>query len=77
MEYYKEEIEEHNTEQSCWVIYDNFVYDITTYIHKHPGGRSLLMKYAGRDITAAYNQSYHSEIADMTMFRYKIGKLKN
>ena len=31
------DIFEHNTKESCWLLIDNKVYDVTNF--KHPGGR--------------------------------------
>lgn len=41
------QIEQHNNEQSCWVIYNNKVYDITSYLTKHPGGKNRILPYCG------------------------------
>ena len=35
---YREEIEEHRTLKSCWLVIHGKVYDITGYLHKHPAG---------------------------------------
>ena len=32
----------HSDFQSAWVVIDNIVYDITEYIHIHPGGEVIL-----------------------------------
>ena len=34
----------------CWVTYRDGVYDITDYIHQHPGGKKFIMKAAGGPI---------------------------
>ncbi|KAJ4473042.1 FMN-dependent dehydrogenase-domain-containing protein, partial [Lentinula aciculospora] len=47
---------------SCWVIINNEVYDVTEFLSKHPGGPSILLKYAGRDATSAY-EPIHSRDA--------------
>ncbi|KAJ3570720.1 hypothetical protein NP233_g4212 [Leucocoprinus birnbaumii] len=41
-------------ESSCWVIIQNFVYDVTEFLHEHPGGADVILKYAGHDATAVY-----------------------
>jgi cytochrome b involved in lipid metabolism len=38
LEYTLSEVEDHDTEDDCWMaIYDN-VYDVTKFINEHPGG---------------------------------------
>ena len=42
------------------VIFGDDVYDISSWISKHPGGETVLKQYSGRDITDAF-RAYHSE----------------
>ncbi|PCH33523.1 hypothetical protein WOLCODRAFT_141673 [Wolfiporia cocos MD-104 SS10] len=49
-----QEVGQHNTPSSCWVIISNKVYDVTEFLPDHPGGSKIILKYAGRDATAAY-----------------------
>jgi hypothetical protein len=39
------------------------VLDITNFAATHPGGRSILEKYAGKDITSAFESTGHSSAA--------------
>jgi cytochrome b involved in lipid metabolism len=36
------EVAGHADSTSCWLILDNKVYDVTTFIPKHPGGEAIL-----------------------------------
>ena len=45
------EVQGHTTANSCWVIIDGKVYDVTGILDTHPGGRSVLLKNAGKDAT--------------------------
>ncbi|TFK41027.1 FMN-dependent dehydrogenase-domain-containing protein [Crucibulum laeve] len=49
-----QEVAQHNTPQTCWVIIHNKVYDVTEFLPEHPGGAHIILKYAGRDATLAY-----------------------
>ncbi|KAJ7103392.1 FMN-dependent dehydrogenase-domain-containing protein [Mycena belliarum] len=49
-----EEVAKHNSQGSCWVIIKNNVYDVTDFLQEHPGGAKIILKYAGRDATSAY-----------------------
>lgn len=52
------------------VYYNKEAYDITDFLNKHPGGRSILEKYEGKDITRAFDDINHSEFAKSTLASY-------
>ncbi|KAJ7181797.1 FMN-dependent dehydrogenase-domain-containing protein [Mycena crocata] len=49
-----EQVQQHNSPASCWVIIKDNVYDVTDFLQEHPGGAKIILKYAGRDATSAY-----------------------
>ncbi|KAJ7727840.1 FMN-dependent dehydrogenase-domain-containing protein [Mycena maculata] len=49
-----EQVSQHSSPASCWVILKNNVYDVTDFLQEHPGGAKIILKYAGRDATSAY-----------------------
>ncbi|KAK0465173.1 FMN-dependent dehydrogenase-domain-containing protein [Desarmillaria tabescens] len=49
-----QQVAEHNTASSCWVIIKDRVYDVTDFLPEHPGGAQIILKYAGKDATLAY-----------------------
>ena len=55
------ELKEHNTQFDCWTVYNGKVYNITQYMHYHPGGVKVIMQGAGRDCTRLFNR-YHAWI---------------
>ncbi|KAJ5184024.1 hypothetical protein N7492_001640 [Penicillium capsulatum] len=50
------EVAEHRTPEDCWVVVDNQVWDVTDFLDQHPGGATIILKYAGNDATAAYSE---------------------
>lgn len=46
-----QEVQKHTSEDSCWVIISNQVYDATSILDTHPGGKSIILKNAGKDAT--------------------------
>lgn len=60
-----EELSEHNNKDDCWVAVDGKVYDVTSWIPKHPGGEDVLTLTAGRDITNMF-ESYHPFSGEVT-----------
>ncbi|PBL01001.1 hypothetical protein ARMGADRAFT_1160260 [Armillaria gallica] len=49
-----QQVAEHSTASSCWVIIKDSVYDVTDFLSEHPGGAQIILKYAGKDATLAY-----------------------
>lgn len=68
------EIFEHNTKESLWLLIDNKVYDVTNF--KHPGGKQILLQNAGQDATTQFEDISHSEKADEYMKDLYIGDFK-
>lgn len=69
-----EEVAQHNTKDSLWMIIKGNVYDITTYVRSHPGGERALLKFAGKDGTE--NVQFHSStMLEILNSSYFIGKL--
>ena len=53
------EVAQHNTEDDAWTVFRGRVFNITPYLHYHPGGVDILMEGAGRDCTELFDK-YHS-----------------
>lgn len=53
-----EEVRQHRTADDAWMVLHGKVYNITPYLHYHPGGADILMKAAGKDGTSLFNK-YH------------------
>ncbi|KKK14684.1 hypothetical protein AOCH_000802 [Aspergillus ochraceoroseus] len=51
-----QQISSHNTPDDCWIVVDNQVWDVTDFLDEHPGGSTIILKYAGRDATKAYSE---------------------
>ena len=69
------QVSKHNKETDAWLVYNNKVYDVTKYIHKHPGALSIL-KGLGKDASVLFDKIGHSSRAKSIMKKYHIGNLK-
>ncbi|KAI9027167.1 hypothetical protein CLU79DRAFT_740580 [Phycomyces nitens] len=72
------QVAKHNTADSCWVIHNDKVYDVTEFVNDHPGGDDLILDYAGKDITAIMKdviEHAHSDAAYEILDEYMIGSL--
>ena len=72
-EYTWEEVAEHNALPSVWSVYKGNVYDITMYINVHPGGKKILEKVYGKDMTPLFNQFHGYLKIDALIGPLKIG----
>ncbi|GMT30313.1 hypothetical protein PFISCL1PPCAC_21610 [Pristionchus fissidentatus] len=63
-----EELVKHNKQGDCWVLLFGQVYDVSPYLDYHPGGVPELMRAAGTDATALFNQ-YHSWVNYESMLK--------
>jgi cytochrome b involved in lipid metabolism len=68
------EVATHKNGLSCWLILDNKVYDVTTFIAKHPGGEAIL-RGCGKDATQMFAK--HPESAKEMKENFYIGELKS
>lgn len=55
----REEIEKHHTEDDCWIVVNGGVYDATSVLSWHPGGKAAIMAHAGR-VHAETTEEYES-----------------
>ena len=63
-----------NSEDSCWAIIDDNVYDLTEWIDSHPGGASRIVGLCGTDGTSQF-QGQHAGASspEATLERYLLG----
>jgi uncharacterized membrane protein len=69
-----ESVAANNTEESCWAIIEDNVYDLTDWISQHPGGSSRILGLCGSDGSSAF-QGQHggSSSAQGTLEGYLLG----
>ncbi|BAM81668.1 similar to fatty acid hydroxylase [Cyanidioschyzon merolae strain 10D] len=70
----------HNHENDAWVIVRGGVYDVTGFLRYHPGGRDVLLKRLGEDVTSVMNGELkggheHSSAAYKILQQYYVGPL--
>lgn len=69
------EVSEHSHYESCWLVVKDKVYDVTQFMHEHPGGLDIVMENAGRDATITFDDKGHSGMAYKLLSKYYIGDL--
>ncbi len=74
------DVAKHATEQDCWMVIHDNVYDVTKFIPNHPGGKAILMG-CGKDATKMFEQrpgdgGSHGGGARSQLEQFQIGNLK-
>lgn len=75
-EYSLKDVASHKSANDAWMVIHGQVYDVTKYIHDHPGGAEVLVEAAGADASEAFDSAGHSEDAFEIMAEYRVGKAK-
>lgn len=50
----------HNTEADCWSAINGSVYDLTTWVSRHPGGTNPIVRLCGTDGSTAFTRKHGS-----------------
>jgi len=53
--YTYDEVQQHRSPESCWVVLYNSVYDVTKFLPDHPGGSKIILQLAGTDATEEFD----------------------
>ncbi|KAF8529939.1 FMN-dependent dehydrogenase-domain-containing protein [Gautieria morchelliformis] len=76
MPYTLEQVAQHNSKESCWIVIENQVYDVTDFLPEHPGGSKIILNFAGKDATEAFNPVHPPGVIDAQLSRDKhLGRL--
>lgn len=71
------EIAEANNTSKCWTTINSKVYDITSYISKHPGGPQKIMQICGKDGAGLFqNQHGDQPKPEQILASFQIGVLQ-
>lgn len=75
--FFDSEIATHNKLEDCWGIINGSVYNLTRFVHEHPGGDKIILVNAGLDMSSDYNYIKHNQRAQIEglLSKYKIGVL--
>ncbi len=66
----------HNNRASCWSSINGSVYDLTSWIPKHPGGEQAILGLCGADGSAKFNRKHGGDASkEKILFGFKIGVL--
>jgi cytochrome b involved in lipid metabolism len=72
----KEQVAEHSSPESTWIILHGRAYDITNFMQEHPGGPDILKTVAGRDATEEFEDTFHSKVAREQLAQFYNGDVQ-
>lgn len=74
------DLSKHSTQNDCWILIQDKIYDISAYISKHPAPKPILLKYCGKNadhgwLTKDIGKA-HSPMALRILKTFEIGTIK-
>lgn len=74
----KIDVSSHSSSDSCWAIIEGKVYDLTSWIGKHPGGDKAILSICGKDGTEAFDGKHGMDPkAKAVLPKFYLGDLVN
>ncbi|XP_067055538.1 cytochrome b5-like isoform X2 [Acropora muricata] len=70
-----QDVSQHSDGNSCWIVIEDAVYDVTNFLAEHPGGSEIMLEHAGMDATSVFQDINHSTEAKKMLLGYYIGEL--
>ncbi|XP_057805855.1 cytochrome B5 [Salvia miltiorrhiza] len=70
-----EEMAKHNKKGDCWLLIHGKVYDVTQFLHEHPGGDEVMLNVSGKDASLDFDDIGHTTYAQGLMEDFLIGKI--
>lgn len=71
------EVAQHSSRSSCWSIINGNVYDLTSWIPKHPGGEGAILGICGKDGSSKFNGQHGGGASQaQILVGFKIGAVK-
>ena len=68
----------HNSPSDCWSAIDGKVYNLTSWISRHPGGPSVIKGLCGKDGSAGFNGQHQGQRRPADeLARFLVGDLKS
>ena len=72
-----DEVRLHNTHKDCWTVVENGVYDVTSFVSRHPAGSPAIKEMCGKNASEDYlGEHSGQQEPEMWLEKLKIGVLK-
>ncbi|KPV75396.1 uncharacterized protein RHOBADRAFT_43902 [Rhodotorula graminis WP1] len=73
--YTLEQVAQHASADSAWVVVEGGVYDVTSFLDDHPGGKKILLKHTGKDATEQFHKMHPRKVLEKVAVQFLIGKV--
>ena len=71
------QVAEHSTATNCYSVINGSVYNLTSFVSKHPGGQSAIKSMCGVEGTAAFSGQHGGQGTPTSVLaQYKVGIVK-
>jgi cytochrome b involved in lipid metabolism len=71
------EVSAYAVPENCWSVVSGNVYDLTSWVARHPGGENPIKRMCGIDATSSFERKHsNSQNAKAALVLLKIGALK-
>ena len=70
------EVATHNKESDAWIIVDGKVYDVTSFLSSHPGGKKILLLECGKDATKKFHLFHQGKVLEEHVGSLCLGTVK-
>lgn len=71
-----QEVQTHASAEDCWTVIEDQVYDLSSWVSRHPGGAQPILNLCGKDGTSFFKaQHERSQAAQSALALLKIGTL--
>jgi len=67
------EVAKHTTPESLYIVVDDGVYDVTSFLEEHPGGAKILKRQAGKDSSKQFWKYHNDRVLKKYEGRLRIG----
>jgi len=72
-----EEVKLHNTNTDCWTVVGEGVYDVTSFVNRHPAGSPAIKEMCGKNASEDYlGEHSGQQEPEMWLEKLRIGNLK-
>ncbi len=76
-QYTLSEVGQHSIASNCWSTVNGKVYNLTSWISKHPGGSEAIISMCGKDASSAFNGQHGGQARPASeLANFAIGTLK-
>ena len=69
-------VQAHATREDCWAVISGHVYNLTSWVSRHPGGENPIVRLCGTDGTLAFSRKHGGALSPAkALILLKIGAL--